>query len=762
MKAICVKAVSLACIVLIAGSANARERVWTDITGKHKVKAGFVGIEDGKVWLERKGGRRLSFPLEKLSRADQAIARIMDDQKRNNPKAAAGLGAGIRAFAVSAKDGRHKVPDPKDESAARQLVAELFADRRKKATEPQAKAALAEAYIKVGLETRSDVPAMFVLFQNALDLAVENHDLEIALKATDAVTKRFAVNREGVIAHGLARLDAVADSKDAHQKISEKALELIDKAVEDKQFEDGNSMFVVAIEAAQASGNAELLDAALSEFAGVTAMRRVLKKPDDPAANLALGRYYCFLKGNWKTGLPMLRKGSDARLSELAQRELAAPNEPEQQIALGDAWTSAAAAAGSIEKTKSLLRADHWHARAAASYRVAWSKASGIEKLKIKKKLTELTKRIKTRPAAVTGTDVITGSAVSGRTDPARKAALLKSGGNTASERAVDLALQWLANHQMADGGWNFDHRQGKCQGRCANHGSVSQARNAATAMALLPLLGAGHTHEKGSKYKDVVRGGLAYLGKHMKANGSLHESGGTMYSHGLATIALCEAYAMTQDKKLRLAAQKSVTFIEMTQDPVGGGWRYNPKQAGDTSVVGWQITALKAAHMAHLKTNPNTIKGAEKFLNSVSTQNGAYYGYTNPGRGNATTAIGLLCRMYLGWKHDNPALQRGVRFLSESGPSKNLYYTYYASQVMRHYDGPKWKKWNDQMRPMLVKSQDHEGHQAGSWFFGGASDHGASRGGRLYTTAMAAMILEVYYRHLPIYQKAASLKAKP
>ena len=352
----------------------------------------------------------------------------------------------------------------------------------------------------------------------------------------------------------------------------------------------------------------------------------------------------------------------------------------------------------------------------------------------------------------------VTGNATSGRGDPARKAALIAGGGGDAgSERAVALALKWLAAHQMADGGWNFDHRQGQCQGRCKDHGAASQARNGATAMALLPFLGAGHTHMKSKKYKKVVLGGLRFLGKNIKDNGSLHESAGSMYSHGLAAIVLAEAYAMTRDKDLFAHAQRSIDFIAEAQDPVGGGWRYAPKQAGDTSVVGWQIMALKSAHMSYLTINPNTIKGAEKFLDSVSAESGAYYGYTHPGKGSATTAIGLLCRMYMGWKHTNPALERGVQFLSKTGPSKNMYYSYYATQVMRHYDGPMWKKWNGQMKPMLVESQNQEGHQTGSWFFGAGADHGANRGGRLYTTSMATMILEVYYRHLPIYQKAAS-----
>ena len=152
---------------------------------------------------------------------------------------------------------------------------------------------------------------------------------------------------------------------------------------------------------------------------------------------------------------------------------------------------------------------------------------------------------------------------------------------------------------------------------------------------------------------------------------------------------------------------------------------------------------------------------GASKFLDAVQTDSGAKYGYAGPGAGSATTAVGLLCRMYLGWKKDNGTLERGVQFLGGRGPSKsNMYYNYYATQVMKQYEGAEWKKWNDVMRDQMVNSQIKEGHERGSWHIKG--DHGAERGGRLYCTSMATMILEIYYRHMPIYGKAASEEEFP
>lgn len=335
------------------------------------------------------------------------------------------------------------------------------------------------------------------------------------------------------------------------------------------------------------------------------------------------------------------------------------------------------------------------------------------------------------------------------------------TGCTEASEAAVAKALEWLANHQSADGGWNYDHRLGACAARCGNAGSLSDCRTGATAQALLPFLGAGQTHKQG-KYKKQVEAGLYFLVQQMKVKnqlglqcGDLAQGGGTMYSHGLASIVLCEAYGMTHDKGLMNPAQLSLNHIVYAQDPVGGGWRYQPRTAGDTSVVGWQLMALKSGHLAYLHVPPSTIAGANKFLDSVMSDY-SFYGYTDSGRGQATTAIGILCRMYLGWKKDHPGIEKGIQYLSQTGPSAgNMYYNYYATQCMRHYDGELWDKWNVKMRDQLVASQAKDGHLKGSWHMNG--DHGSERGGRLYCTSMATMILEVYYRHMPIYGQQAA-----
>jgi hypothetical protein len=347
-----------------------------------------------------------------------------------------------------------------------------------------------------------------------------------------------------------------------------------------------------------------------------------------------------------------------------------------------------------------------------------------------------------------------------GRTDTKMRQQLIQTGGGSSqSEAAVESGLKWIIQHQMPDGGWSFNLKAcPSCNGQCS-HGAekgLALDRCGATSMALLPFLGRGYTHKEGP-YKKQIEAGVGFLAAMtMKGQGKAYAAGGNMYSQGLAGIVLSESYAMTQDRRLQMPAQAALNYIMAAQDPAGGGWRYAPKQAGDTSAVGWQLMALKSGHMAFLQVSPLTIKRAVEFLNDVQQDDGATYGYTDPGNGAGTSAVGLLCRMYLGWKKDHPALQRGVDRLAKIGPSKDLYFDYYATQILHHLEGDRWVGWNNRMRDMLVTTQSKKGHEAGSWYDGVDGGHGAHAAGRLYCTSLATMILEVYYRHLPIYGKGS------
>lgn len=364
--------------------------------------------------------------------------------------------------------------------------------------------------------------------------------------------------------------------------------------------------------------------------------------------------------------------------------------------------------------------------------------------------------------------DIKFDNAASGRMSAAAKNALVRTmGGNSASEAAVAYGMRWLAKHQFPDGGWSFEHdSHPDCKGQCTQPGSLKGgARTAATGMALLAFLGGGHTHQNGD-YQKEVKNGVEFLLKNGQTTASGFDlcpqvvANEKMYTQGLCTIALSELAALTKDNRVKAAATGAVNFIVNGQNPKSGGWRYTPypssQDPGDTSVVGWQIMALKSAKNAKLSFPGTTFKQAEQYLNAAQVEGGAKYVYDlNQKTPTPTmTAAALLCRMYLGWDRKNKGLQEGVKYLVATKPApNNMYYNYYATQVLHHWGGDEWTTWNGIMRDQLIRTQKtgKDGHMQGSWDL--SDPHGAT-GGRLYMSCLCIMTLEVYYRHLPIYRR--------
>ena len=340
-------------------------------------------------------------------------------------------------------------------------------------------------------------------------------------------------------------------------------------------------------------------------------------------------------------------------------------------------------------------------------------------------------------------------------------------------------ALEWLARQQGKDGLWSL-------QGPYAD-GASQENRLAATAMALLAFQGAGNTPQVG-QHKKVVASAWAALLKKQVAGGE--EVAGrfeiapqdpparqALYAHAQATIAVCELYGMTKDPAYEQPARRAVAYAVAAQGP-NGGWRYEPGQNGDMSVTGWYMMALKSAQMAGLAVPEETFAGLVRFLDSVAVEEGSRYGYryepiSLPGNAEdqklgaraagpvtaAVSAEGLLCRQYLGWSRDHPALVAGVdallreKFLAWE-TDKDVYAWYYITQVAHHLGGPAWNRWNGRMKDVLPAVQLAKGNERGSW--DPALDKWGPWGGRLFTTCFCTYMLEVYYRHLPIYGDAA------
>jgi hypothetical protein len=353
----------------------------------------------------------------------------------------------------------------------------------------------------------------------------------------------------------------------------------------------------------------------------------------------------------------------------------------------------------------------------------------------------------------------LSGGSLAGRSNDRKDALLRRFGGSGKTEQAVDRGLRWLANHQAEQGNWSLNF-QSVCRRRpCTEPGTI-QSDAAATGLALLPFLGAGHTQKSGD-YSKNVRRGLRWLIDQQEPSGDLSPTGtnqARMYAHGIAAIALCEAYALSQDQSLRQPAQRALDFIVAAQNESLGGWRYVPRQDSDTSVFGWQLMALQSGRTAGLEVPETTLRAAERWLDAAASAEGSQYSYRPGSPPTVTmTAEGLLCREYLGWPRDHPALVAGAGLLVENLPNqrqRNVYGWYYATQVMYHLQGDGWKKWNEAITTTLLKTQVDRGTMAGSWHVSEPTlDAWGRPGGRLYVTALSLLILEVYYRHLPLYR---------
>lgn len=344
------------------------------------------------------------------------------------------------------------------------------------------------------------------------------------------------------------------------------------------------------------------------------------------------------------------------------------------------------------------------------------------------------------------------------RKSDARREAAKSLGGSTQSEEAVERGLEWLVKHQHPDGRWSI-HKLACKDHQCAGHGSF-ESDTAATGLALLAFLGAGYTHQSGP-HQEVVERGLKWIVAHQKPDGDLFADKSEFvwfYSHGMAAIALCEAYGMTKDAAFKTPAQRSLDFIVASQHPQFGGWRYKPRFESDTSVSGWQLMALKSGEMSGLAVSPSAYEGIGKWLDSVEskTSPGQYTYHPSRPVSLAMTAEGLLMRQYLGANRSDPRLIAGADFLRRRLPDladRDAYFWYYGTQVMFHMQGEHWSDWNAKLRDTLVGTQLKDGAASGSWNPDRPMpEKWAAAGGRHYLTCLNLLMLEVYYRHLPLY----------
>jgi hypothetical protein len=328
----------------------------------------------------------------------------------------------------------------------------------------------------------------------------------------------------------------------------------------------------------------------------------------------------------------------------------------------------------------------------------------------------------------------------------------------------VEAALRWLARHQEKDGHW--DAVKYESTGYEPYMGD--------TGLALLAFLGAGYTHKTG-QFADTVKRAINWIVANQKANdGSIYYQAwgrpAGSYGHAIAGLALAEAYGMTRDETLRKPAQLAVDYSLKTMQQPYSGWRYFPKgqdddYLADTSVTGWYVMQLKSAKIAGLSVDGTGFQGATTFLDKVTTKDG-HAGYASPASdAPALTSVAMVGRQFMGMPNTSPLLTGGASQLLSMLPKwedadehRDFYYAYYGTLAMFQMGGDLWTKWNENLKPLLVNNQCKGGpldgstnDKDGSW---NPYGHSGKLGGRVFTTAVGALTLEVYYRYLPMYAK--------
>lgn len=332
---------------------------------------------------------------------------------------------------------------------------------------------------------------------------------------------------------------------------------------------------------------------------------------------------------------------------------------------------------------------------------------------------------------------------------------------------AIDRGLEFLARAQFDDGRWQFRNLRSHVDPSAELPGA--RADTAATGLALLAFLGAGHDHLDG-RFRRVVDDAIQFLVRIQQSHGEFFPDEGPVaseltrfYSHGIATLALAEAFGMTGDERLRAPAQRALDFLAGAHRNVPGAWRFLPGLDADSATISWQLATLRSGQLAGLRVDERTVAAATAYVERRRAAE-------DDASTATTTAVDLAMQLHLGGPRKSaefrPAaetlLAHPPEFVEEpddggensvdlvelpsDNPRRDTYYWYYGSEAMFYLGGSEWQTWSQQLYPRLIETQVADGPQAGSW---DPRLNQSATAGRLYITAMNLLSLEIQNRHL-------------
>jgi hypothetical protein len=288
---------------------------------------------------------------------------------------------------------RVAVPDKEAQAQALERIKTIFPSEYA-ATTRDARSAFAQQLLEL-TEAEKDAAARFTLLKESVRLASDSGDVETAMAAVDEMARAFAISQATVQAFALANLSKSVQSREAAEAVADHCLALANVLIAENHFAEAqktlNDGGVAARKIRGPNPKATLLKDALAQVeSAAAAFQKVAKfaaklehDPSDPAANLELGKFECFEKGNWPKGLTLLTKGSDAALKKLAQDTLAEPEAASEQAAIAGRWWAVGEKFKGPQRQRVLGYASSW-------YETALPKLTGLDKVTAQKRVAEV------------------------------------------------------------------------------------------------------------------------------------------------------------------------------------------------------------------------------------------------------------------------------------------------------------------------------------------------------------------------------------
>jgi hypothetical protein len=315
---------------------------------------------------------------------------------------------------------------------------------------------------------------------------------------------------------------------------------------------------------------------------------------------------------------------------------------------------------------------------------------------------------------------------------------------DAATETAIKGALKWLASKQNGNGSWS------------ASEGDRHEV--AMTGYVLIAFMSAGQLPDEGEYGKNVANG-VSFLLNCVKPDGFIQSGNTNMYGHGVAAIALGEAYGQTKDPRIRPKLESVVQLIVKCQNDQGG-WRYAPRVGdADLSVTVLQVVALRAAKNAGLDVPQATIDRAIRYVHACHDDRSGGFTYQPRNRqpGFARTAAAIYSLQVCG-QYEDPRLAKASKFLFDNKNDRQwfTYGHFYAAPAQYMIGGETWERWYADMRTFLLKPIDQRGAMKtqGEMVWWEPVYDGGGRVGAVYSTAVYTMILSMPYHYLPLYQR--------